>query len=180
MPVSYHRPTRPSDEAGRAGADRLSGWNYGGWRRTFYPRGLRQSDELSYASRQVGTIEINGTHYSLQRPDSFARWYDETPKGFIFAVKGSRYITHMMQLRDIKMPLANFFASGVLRLEEKLGPFCGNSRPGSGSMPNACTISSRCCRAIPRRRQRSPNITTGAWPAAPGRGTITSGLCATQ
>ena len=77
----------------------------------------------SYASRQVDTIEINGTHYSLQRPDSFARWHDETPEGFVFAVKGSRFITHLKQLRDIETPLANFFASGVLRLEEKLGPF---------------------------------------------------------
>ena len=88
----------------------ISGWNYGGWRGTFYQPGLRQSGELSYASRQVDTIEINGTHYSLQRPDSFARWYDETPEGFIFAVKGSRYITHLKQLRDIETPLANFFA----------------------------------------------------------------------
>jgi len=100
----------------------ISGWNYGGWRGTFYPRGMRQSDELSYASRQVGTIEINGTHYSLQRPDSFARWYKDTPEGFVFAVKGSRYITHLKQLHDIETPLANFFASSVLRLEEKLGP----------------------------------------------------------
>jgi len=148
----------------------ISGWNYGGWRGTFYPRGMRQSDELSYASRQVGTIEINGTHYSLQRPDSFARWYKDTPEGFVFAVKGSRYITHLKQLHDIETPLANFFASSVLRLEEKLGP----------SMPNAWTISSRCCRAIPRRPQRLPNVTTGVWPATPGCKPITSGLCGTQ
>lgn len=108
-----------------AGAIRIgiSGWNYGGWRGTFYPRGLRHADELSFASRQIDTIEINGTHYSLQRPESFARWHDETPEGFVFAVKGSRYITHLKQLNDIETPLANFFASGVLRLEEKLGPF---------------------------------------------------------
>ena len=107
----------------------ISGWNYSGWRGTFYPRGLRQSDELSYASRQVDTIEINGTHYSLQRPDSFARWYEDTPENFIFAVKGSRYITHQKQLHDIETPLANFFASGVLRLEEKLGPFLWQFSP---------------------------------------------------
>ena len=102
----------------RAGKIRvgISGWNYGGWRGTFYPRGLRHADELSYASRRVDTIEINGTHYSLQRPDSFARWHDETPDGFVFAVKGSRFITHLKQLNDIETPLANFFASGVLRL----------------------------------------------------------------
>jgi len=107
----------------------ISGWSYGGWRGTFYPRGLRQSDELSYASRQVDTIEISGTHYSLQRPDSFARWYEDTPEGFIFAVKGSRYITHLKQLHDIETPLANFFASGVLRLAEKLGPFLWQFSP---------------------------------------------------
>lgn len=107
----------------------ISGWTYGGWRRTFYPGELRHSDELAYASRQVDTIEINGTHYSLQRPQAFARWYDETPEGFIFAVKGSRYITHLKQLHDIETPLANFFASGVLRLEEKLGPFLWQFSP---------------------------------------------------
>jgi uncharacterized protein YecE (DUF72 family) len=107
----------------------ISGWNYGGWRGSFYPSGLHPSDELAYASRQVDTIEINGTHYSLQRPDSFARWHDETPEGFVFAVKGSRFITHLKQLRDIETPLANFFASGVLRLEEKLGPFLWQFSP---------------------------------------------------
>jgi uncharacterized protein YecE (DUF72 family) len=118
----------------RAGAIRvgISGWTYGGWRGSFYPTGLRHSDELSYASRQVDTIEINGTHYSLQRPDSFARWHKETPEGFVFAVKGSRFITHLKQLRDIETPLANFFASGVLRLEEKLGPFLWQFSPRFG------------------------------------------------
>src|SRR5215471_16168242 len=100
----------------------ISGWNYGGWRGTFYPCGLRHEDELSYAGREVDSIEINGTHYSLQRPDSFARWHDETPEGFVFAVKAPRFITHMRRLREIETPLANFFASGILRLAEKLGP----------------------------------------------------------
>jgi len=108
----------------RAGIVRIgiSGWTYAPWRGNFYPSGLLQADELSYASRQVDTIEINGTFYALQRPDSFARWYDETPEGFVFAVKGPRFITHVRRLREIEAPLANFFASGVLRLEEKLGP----------------------------------------------------------
>src|SRR5438067_2311559 len=107
----------------------ISGWTYGGWRGSFYPSGLQHSDELSYASRHFDTIEINGTHYSLQRPDSFARWRDETPDGFVFAVKGSRFITHMKQLRDVATPLANFFAQGVLRLEEKLGPLLWQFAP---------------------------------------------------
>jgi uncharacterized protein YecE (DUF72 family) len=100
----------------------ISGWTYAPWRGNFYPPGLLHADELSYASRQVDTIEINGTFYGLQRPDAFARWYDETPDGFVFAVKGPRFITHIRRLREIETPLANFFASGVLRLEEKLGP----------------------------------------------------------
>ena len=100
----------------------ISGWTYAPWRGNFYPPGLLQADELSYASRQVETIEINGTFYGLQRPDAFARWYDETPEGFLFAVKAPRFVTHIRRLREIETPLANFFASGVLRLEEKLGP----------------------------------------------------------
>jgi uncharacterized protein YecE (DUF72 family) len=100
----------------------ISGWTYAPWRGNFYPPGLLQADELSYASRQVDTIEINGTFYGLQRPDAFARWYDETPERFVFAVKGPRFITHIRRLREIETPLANFFASGVLRLAEKLGP----------------------------------------------------------
>jgi uncharacterized protein YecE (DUF72 family) len=107
----------------------ISGWRYDGWRGSFYPPELRQADELSYASHHFDTIEINGTHYSLQRPESFARWHDETPDGFVFAVKGSRFITHMKQLRDIETPLANFFAQGVLRLDEKLGPLLWQFAP---------------------------------------------------
>ncbi|MGE0259649.1 MAG: DUF72 domain-containing protein [Alphaproteobacteria bacterium] len=107
----------------------ISGWRYPGWRGSFYPPELRQADELSYASRHFDTIEINGTHYSLQRPEFFRRWADETPKGFVFAVKGSRFVTHMKQLRDIEAPLANFFAQGVLRLGDKLGPLLWQFSP---------------------------------------------------
>ena len=109
---------------GRVGRIRvgISGWRYAPWRGVFYPKGLRQKDELAYASERFATIEINGTFYSLQRPELFAAWYASTPKDFIFAVKGGRFITHMKRLRDVETPLANFFASGVLRLKEKLGP----------------------------------------------------------
>ncbi|HWD58158.1 MAG TPA: DUF72 domain-containing protein [Stellaceae bacterium] len=100
----------------------LSGWLYPGWRGVFYPKGLRHRDELAYASRRVDTIEINGTFYSLQRPELFAAWRDTTPDDFIFAVKGGRFITHMKRLKDVDSALANFFASGVLALHEKLGP----------------------------------------------------------
>jgi uncharacterized protein YecE (DUF72 family) len=100
----------------------ISGWTYAGWRGDFYPPGLPRRRELEYASRRFSSIEINGSFYSLQRPGSYAAWYDATPPGFRFALKGSRFITHNKKLRDIEAPLANFFASGVLRLEEKLGP----------------------------------------------------------
>jgi uncharacterized protein YecE (DUF72 family) len=100
-----------------------SGWRYPPWRGVFYPKGLAQRRELEYLSRQVGSVEINGSFYSLQKPDYYARWRDETPAGFVFAVKGGRFITHMKRLREVEAPLANFFASGVLALREKLGPF---------------------------------------------------------
>ncbi len=100
----------------------ISGWNYKPWRGVFYPEKLRQKDELSYAASIFRSIEINGTFYSLQRPKTFQSWYDQTPPGFVFAIKGSRYVTHQRRLRNVETPLANFFASGIFALEEKLGP----------------------------------------------------------
>ncbi|CAM3012569.1 DUF72 domain-containing protein [Prescottella defluvii] len=100
----------------------ISGWVYPGWRGGFYPAGLVHRKELAYASRRLTSIEINGSFYALQKPSSFAKWRDETPDGFVFAVKGGRYVTHVRRLRDVEVPLANFFASGVLALQDKLGP----------------------------------------------------------
>jgi uncharacterized protein YecE (DUF72 family) len=100
----------------------ISGWRYTPWRGVFYPANLPQRLELSYASRILSTIEINGSFYSLQRPKYFEQWHRETPEDFLFAVKGPRFITHMKRLRDVETPLANFFASGVFNLREKLGP----------------------------------------------------------
>jgi uncharacterized protein YecE (DUF72 family) len=100
----------------------ISGWRYTPWRGVFYPEDLPQRLELHYASRILSSIEINGSFYSLQRPEFFARWYEETPADFVFAVKGPRFITHMKRLRDVETPLANFFASGVFNLREKFGP----------------------------------------------------------
>lgn len=101
----------------------ISGWRYPPWRGVFYPPGLVQARELDYAARQLPTIEINGSFYSLQRPGSYAAWYAATPPGFVFAVKGNRFLTHMLKLRGIETPLANVLASGVFALREKLGPF---------------------------------------------------------
>lgn len=100
----------------------VSGWSYDGWRGAFYPEDLPRRRELEYASRRLNSVELNGSFYSLQRPDSYRSWYEQTPADFVFAVKGSRFITHNKKLKDVSTPLANFFASGVLRLEEKLGP----------------------------------------------------------
>jgi len=100
----------------------ISGWRYPPWRGVFYPGDLVQRDELHYASRCFPTIELNGSFYSLQHPQSYARWYEDTPRGFVFAVKGPRFITHVRRLREIEAPLANFFASGVFELREKFGP----------------------------------------------------------
>ena len=100
----------------------ISGWTYAPWRGRFYPAKLPQNQELSYAANIFPSIEINGTFYSLQRPESFGKWAESTPENFIFSVKGPRFITHMRRLKDAKIPLANFFASGLLRLGPKLGP----------------------------------------------------------
>ncbi|MHC8289046.1 DUF72 domain-containing protein [Pseudomonas sp. XS1P51] len=100
----------------------ISGWRYAPWRGDFYPKGLTHKRELQFASRAVNSIEINGSFYALQRPERYAQWYAETPADFIFSVKAPRFITHIRRLRDIHKPLANFFASGVLELKDKLGP----------------------------------------------------------
>jgi uncharacterized protein YecE (DUF72 family) len=99
-----------------------SGWRYPAWRGTFYPAGLPQRRELEHLSRLVTSIEINGTFYSLQRPERFRSWVEQTPDGFLFAVKGPRFVTHLKQLRDVRTPVANFLASGLLALGPRLGP----------------------------------------------------------
>ena len=101
----------------------ISGWRYEPWRGVFYPQDLVQRRELEYCGLHFSTIEINGSFYSLQRPEYYEQWYRDTPPGFLFAVKGSRYITHMLRLTKLEKPLANFFASGILALRDKLGPF---------------------------------------------------------
>lgn len=100
----------------------ISGWRYEPWRRIFYPADLAQHRELEFASRAFPSIEINGSFYSLQSPSSWQQWYAATPRDFVFSVKGPRYITHILRLRDIVRPMANFFASGIFNLREKLGP----------------------------------------------------------
>jgi uncharacterized protein YecE (DUF72 family) len=109
-----------------------SGWLYPPWRSVFYPPKLPHRAELGYLSQRMNSVEVNGTFYSLQRPESFRRWHDATPDDFSFAIKGARFITHMKKLADIDAPLANFYASGVLALKEKLGPFLWQLPPTLG------------------------------------------------
>ena len=100
----------------------MSGWRYDEWRGTFYPEGLAQKRELEWASRQLNSIELNGTFYSLQKPPSYLQWSKETPDDFVFSVKGTQFITHERRLENVATPLANFLAQGLLRLGRKLGP----------------------------------------------------------
>jgi uncharacterized protein YecE (DUF72 family) len=110
----------------------ISGWRYAGWRAKFYPKDLPQHRELEFAGKTFNSVEINGSFYSLQLPSSYQRWRDATPADFLFAVKGGRFITHMKKLRSVEIALANFFASGVLALREKLGPILWQLPPNLG------------------------------------------------
>jgi uncharacterized protein YecE (DUF72 family) len=107
----------------------IAGWVFDEWRGEFYPAGLKQKEELAYASRHLGAIEINSTFYSHQKAQSFLNWAAETPDDFMFTVKGHQLITHIKRLKDVELPLANFFASGVLALGKRLGAFCWQLPP---------------------------------------------------
>jgi uncharacterized protein YecE (DUF72 family) len=100
----------------------IAGWVFPPWRKTFYPKDLVQKLELEYASRKLRTIEINSTFYALPKLESYEHWYRETPEDFIFSVKGPKFVTHIKRLREVESPVANFFASGLFALKEKLGP----------------------------------------------------------
>ena len=122
------------DSAPKIGIPRvgISGWTYPPWRGVFYPAGLAHRRELEYVGARLATVEINGSFYSLQRPSSYRAWYAQTPDGFVFSVKGPRFVTHMKKLRDVETPLANFFANGVLALRDKLGPILWQLPPTLG------------------------------------------------
>ncbi len=117
----------------------ISGWRYPPWRGVFYPKGLVQRSELAYAAERFGSVEINGSFYSLQRPSSYLTWAAQTPDDFVFAVKGGRFITHHRKLANVDTALANFFASGVLALGAKLGPILWQLPPGLGFHPDRLT-----------------------------------------
>ena len=117
----------------------ISGWTYAPWRGTFYPPGLPQRRELGYVAERMNSVEINGSFYSLQRRSSFETWAAAVPEDFVFTVKGGRFITHMKKLNDIATPLANFYASGVLALGARLGPFLWQLPPTLGFEPDRMT-----------------------------------------
>ena len=100
----------------------VGGWTYAPWRGVFYPDRLPQRRELEFASQHLSSIEINGTYYGSQKPESFAKWHDETPEGFVFALKGPRFTTNRRVLAEAGESIDRFFASGVMELKDKLGP----------------------------------------------------------
>ncbi|HSW17070.1 MAG TPA: DUF72 domain-containing protein [Ramlibacter sp.] len=113
----------------------VSGWRYAPWRGNFYPPKLVQARELHYAARQFNSLEINGSHYSLQRPSSYAAWAQDAPEGFVFSVKAPRFITHILRLRHAREAMGNFFASGLFALGEKLGPILWQFPPNMAFDP---------------------------------------------
>jgi uncharacterized protein YecE (DUF72 family) len=144
----------------------ISGWRYKPWRGVFYPPKLAQRKELSFAAAAFPTIEINGSFYSLQRPSYYEQWAAETPPDFVFAVKGSRYITHMRRLRDVRTPLANFFASGILKLEGRLGPFLWQFPPNFQFQPE---LLDAFFTLLPRDTQAAAELATEHEPWMKGR-----------
>lgn len=100
----------------------VGGWTFEPWRGLFYPQGLKQKDELAYASRHLTAIEINGTFYSSFKPESWRAWREATPEGFVFAVKGGRFCTNRKELRSAEESVGRFFRQGIVELGDRLGP----------------------------------------------------------
>ncbi|UWF48730.1 DUF72 domain-containing protein [Pseudomonas sp. N3-W] len=149
----------------------ISGWRYTPWRGGFYPKGLVQKRELQFASRAVNSIEINGSFYALQRPERYAQWYSETPADFVFSVKAPRYITHIRRLKDIHKPLANFFASGVLELKEKLGPILWQFPP---SFKFDAELFERFLEQLPHTTEQAAALARQHEPRLNGRASMTA------
>ena len=151
----------------------ISGYDYRGWRDAFYPPGVPRRSWLAFASRVFDSIELNGTFYSLKSPSTFQRWAADTPDdGFVFAIKGGRYITHNLKLRNCRTALGNFFASGILALGRKTGPFLWQL-PGTyrfeaarieafiRALPNDSRAAERVARQHDQRLRRGALVTSG-------------------
>lgn len=147
----------------------ISGWRYPPWRGIFYPPGLAQRRELQFASHAFSTIELNGSFYGLQRPESYANWYATTPRGFTFSVKASRYITHILRLRELEPALANFLASGLFELKEKLGPILWQFPPSMRFDPE---IFEHFLRALPHDTEHARRLALGHDPRMKGRASV--------
>jgi len=154
----------------------ISGWRYAPWRGVFYPEALPQRSELAYAAGLFPSVEINGSFYSLQSPASWRAWRDAVPDGFVFAVKGPRFITHMKRLQDIEIPLANFFASGVLALDDRLGPLLWQLPPNLAFDPARMTAflsllprDTTAALSLARRRETARMKGRSALPQLPQR-----------
>jgi uncharacterized protein YecE (DUF72 family) len=135
-----------------------SGYDYPAWKGPFYPPDLPRSRWLAHASRAFDSIEINGTFYSLKSPDTFRRWVAASPPGFVFAIKGSRYITHNLKLLDAEGALANFFASGVLGLGARTGPFLWQLAQGHAFSPERLDA---FLRLLPRSSAQAASLAAG-------------------
>ena len=107
----------------------IGGWTFEPWRGTFFPKGLPHKQELSFASRELTSIEINGTFYRTQKPATFISWHDQTPDDFVFAVKAPMYATNRGVLAEAGPAIERFFASGVFELKHKLGPILWQFMP---------------------------------------------------
>ena len=121
--MSTGEPGRPAIRVG------VGGWTYEPWRGRFYPAGLSHAQELAHASRRLGAIEVNGTYYSLQKPATFAKWRAETPEGFVFSLKASRFATNRRVLADAGDSIRRFVGSGIAELGAKLGPIVWQFAP---------------------------------------------------
>ena len=136
----------------------VGGWTFEPWRGTFYPPKLPQKRELEHASRQLTSIEVNGTYYGSQKPASFIRWRDETPDGFVFSLKGPRFTTNRRVLAEAGSSIERFLASGVLSSRRSSARSTGRCRLPSSTTPTTSRLSSSCCRRggwsadSPRRR----------------------------
>lgn len=131
----------------------IGGWTFEPWRDNFFPKGLPHSQELSYASRQLSAIEVNGTYYSLQSPKTFARWRDETPDGFVLSLKAPRYTTNRRVLADAGESIEKFVGSGLAELGDKLGPLVWQLPPTKEFDPDDLAA---FLRLLPRRLDGRP------------------------
>ena len=160
----------------------VGGWTFEPWRGAFYPEKLPQKRELEFASQKLTSIEINGTYYGSQKPASFAKWHDETPDDFVFALKGPRFTTNRRVLAEAGPSIERFFASGVMELRNKLGPinwqFMATKKfdpddfatflkllPKTVGRPSRSAMSSRCATKASEHRHSPTWRGTMAWPS---------------